>query len=158
MGVSWAYGLATTTPTSRGSWQWWGWLRGGQSSSSIVKSLPKIVLVSNKEMKKEKNLPVAQETSTSLGPFLVSPPRHALCRRRRRPCHYPSSPSPSLSSGVVVLSRCSQVPPREQLLAVAVGCCGGGGGGGDCCCCHRRRRSHIVVSKLKPVDNKNKVS
>jgi hypothetical protein len=40
-----------TTPSS---WQWWGWLRGGQLSLSIVKSLLKIVLVSNKETKRKK--------------------------------------------------------------------------------------------------------
>jgi hypothetical protein len=49
MGIWSCYHL--TTPSL---WQWWGWFRGGQSLSSIVKSLLKIVLVSNKEMKRKK--------------------------------------------------------------------------------------------------------
>ena len=65
----------------------------------------------------------AQETPMSLGPyFFVSPHCCPLPRR----CH--SSPSPSLSPGVVVPSRCSPFPPRKQSLTVVRR--------------RRRRRSH----------------
>ena len=43
--------LVPLPSTSRGSWQWWGLIRGHPLSSSIVKSLSKIFVVSHKEMK-----------------------------------------------------------------------------------------------------------
>ena len=43
--------LVPLPSTSRGSWQWWGSIRGRPPSSSIVKSLSKIFVVSYKEMK-----------------------------------------------------------------------------------------------------------
>jgi hypothetical protein len=43
--------LVPLPSTSKGSWQWWGSIRGRLPSSSIVKSLSKIFVVSHKEMK-----------------------------------------------------------------------------------------------------------
>ena len=62
-------------------------------------------------MRRDENIPMAQETPTSLGPFflphcrpLPRHYRHCLCR-----------------PGVVIPSRCSPFPPCEQSLTVAVG-------------------------------------
>ena len=67
-------------------------------------------------MRKEKNSPMAQETSVSLGPFFILP--HAILLL--------------VATCVVVLCPPSDpvpVPLCKQLLAA--GYCGGGGGGGS---------------------------
>jgi hypothetical protein len=125
---------------------------------SIVKSLPKNVVVSNKEMKRKKTYLWPKRRQCLLGLFLF----RLIAVLSVVAARVVIRPPLSLSSGVVVPSRCSPFPPREELLAVAVG--GGGvggggvggggvGGGGD----GHRRGNRVVISELKPVNNENKV-
>jgi hypothetical protein len=98
-------------PMSRGSWQWWGWVRGCQLSSSIVKSPPKIILVSNKEMKRSKTYLWPKGRRRLLGLFCFA----------SLPCSS-SSPSSSPSPPVSLLFVPLSVPhcrPVSKLLPVS---------------------------------------